>query len=248
MLLDFLFRRRRHDYDEEPESHVSSVDTGQDVEPHDISAFVSSRLNEKMPINILTDGDEVLFSGRIVKGSQSCLELGRLPGALSFKILDTGSTVTFMAYNVDLIKVRVRATVSESTATRLILKEWGLQETPAKRGAPRLPMNMQAKMYALEDVRMTEGHDCTITDLSLTGACITSTEELAVGDQFRLRFEVFKGDGANTCHAQVVWMKSTDGLNFTYGLLFAELDRWKRHNLEMSLEDLLRQLERKTAS
>ena len=248
MLLDLLFRRRKYEEPDDDENSEPELNTSSDAVTRDISAFVSSRLNEKMPVSILAEDGKVLFSGRIVKGSQVRLEIGRLAGALSLKSLTVGSHITFMAYNVDLVKVRVDATVDASTATCLVLRDWELRYTPAHRSAPRLPMNMPAKMYALTDSRLNESKDCTILDLSLTGACIRTLESLTVGDQFKLRFEVFKGDGVNTCHAQVVWVKSEDGINFTYGLLFAELERWRRRNLEGSLEDLLRQLESKTAS
>lgn len=213
---------------------------------HGISTFVKGRLNDGMPVDILDDDGSVLCSGRIVQGSYSVLTLGRLPGGLGFKRLEIGREVMLLAYNVDMIRVRLTAHVMESTATRIMFNDWALCDSTSNREDPRIPLDIAGEIFDRKDYRHQAIRRCRIVDLSLSGARLQSIEQFDAGDEFQLRFEVLKNDGKITCYSQVVWVTSKDGTNFEYGILFAEMERWKRHALEESLKTLQTELIRKT--
>ena len=244
LLFDFLRRAlgRKAEYvdDGPPEKLEFDDDYSDTLVP------VRRKLDTGMPLEVLGADSKVLFNARIVTGNEIRLTLGRLPGELSFKIVPVGEPITLLAYDTSEEHVRVNGTVIESSVTKLVIKDWSIVDRVSKRDSARLPLAVPAQLYALTDKYRAHPKECTLVDLSLTGARISSTEELNVGDEYNLSFEVIKDDGKNTCHVQVVWATSADGTLYEYGLLFAQLQGYRHHNLELSLQALKENIVKKT--
>lgn len=211
-----------------------------------LSGNVNMRLNANLPVSILSDDGSTICKCRITKSTSGTLVLGRLPGELKLPKFDAGQEVLIMAYNIDLEAVRMRAVAAESTIIQLALRQMHQVDHRTHRSAARLPVNRGGTIVLRHKGRGDENIPCNIVDISMTGAHIESEYEMCVGDNILVRFEVFKDDGALSAAAEVVWATSRDGESYSYGLLFAEMDGWKRRYLQQSLDDLKTRLERTT--
>lgn len=245
MLLDLFWRRKKSvfvDEEDAPEEELV-LDAGTKLLPP-----VRRRLDTDMPVEVLGRNAEVLFNARIIAGNDVRLTLGRLPGALSFKPLVVDEPVVLKAYDTTQEHVHVHGTILKSSVTEIVIRDWSIGERITNRDGARLPLSVPGQLYELSDKYRKHPRECFLSDLSLSGARISTSEELAVGDEFNLNFEVLKDDGRITCHAQVVWVTVVDMNLYEYGLLFAQLEGWRAHSLEESFVALRESIARKTHS
>lgn len=209
-----------------------------------LSRGINSRLNTRLPVQVIDLKGNVMCTCKVQESKPTQLTLGRLPGELKIPTFEIGQEITLQAHNLDLESVRLSARVVESSIMILIVRNISQVDQVTRRQKPRLPVGRMASLVIPHKGRKDEEIPCTLEDVSITGAAIQTDYELSIGDVVRIRFEVFKDDGVTSCNSQVVWARSKDGSKHTYGLLFEEMDGWKRRYLEQSLRDLTTQLER----
>lgn len=201
------------------------------------------QLNNNLPVTVMSKDGETLCEGCIIKNMGFSMVIGRLPGTLRLATLDEGMPVTVMAYNVDSEAMRLNARVRQSSALNLSLTQLEQVDRTTRRGAHRLPVNRPAQLFVIDNGKESEETSCTIIDISMTGACIQTDYKLVVGDIVRVRFELMDKDGVNSSRAEVTWVTSRDGVVFNCGLLFEEMEGWKKKYLRDSIDELQKRLE-----
>lgn len=243
-MFDFLFRRKKETTPAAP-AQGDPFDAPIDGEVEG-SPYIIKRLDSGMPIEILGEDSSTLCRGRILEENNLRLVIGRLPGDMALAVLPQGSTVTFTAYNRDTEYVRVTATVIESSIMKLYLRDWDLEENISKRRAKRFPLDIEAKLFALEDTKLKRARECRIRDLSETGARVTTNANIEVGEAIRLQLEIFPGDGRIFLPGQVVWCSMLEVNSKEFGVVFAELDNRKVRDLRASLSVVKEKIMRAT--
>ena len=238
--LNRLFHRGEEEAVPTPEEH-EEVDWEDSVL---VGGSIRMRLNTNMPVTILGEAGEHLCTSRMLKSTGSSMVLGRLPGEIKLPSLNAGQSVTVSAFNIDSETIRLSAKVKEATAVSIVLYQLEQIDHITHRGASRLPVNRAGEIFVVTNGKEHGDISCKVVDISMTGACIETTYKFAVGDSLRLRFELMQGDGVNSAHAEVVWSKDKGDSLYHYGLLFEELDGWKKKYLRQSIDELQRSLER----
>lgn len=228
-MFKFLFNRSKKEAPKEaPKQEEEDLSVQTEV-------LVRRRLDPNMPVDITVPDTGVSFHGRIIEENNLRLIIGRLPGDMSLQVVPTGTEIELSAYNTDMEHVRVTATVIDSTVLRMVVRNWVLEEDRSKRLTKRYPLSVHGNLYDLDDTKMSHPKDCVVLDISETGAKISTNEVYGTGDQLRLQLEILKGDGLISMPSQVLWVKSSDGVNYECGLVFAELEKCKLRDLRESL-------------
>lgn len=245
-----LFQRKANSHKEAPGDHDEREGAVGDEGESSLMVLtrsVTRRLNHKLPVKIIEKSGNVLSRCIITAGDSNTLVLSRLPGDLTLPKFGAGDRLMLMAHTTDLDSVRVVGQVTESSITRCILNHWDTVDKTSMRSEVRLPVDSGfCTIIDKKPGRSERTYDCSIVDISLTGAHIVSSLKLGKGDVILLRFEILKDDGALTCRGQIVWDKCVTEGEYHYGVVFEEMSGWKRHELSISLDLLRQNLERRT--
>ena len=103
--------------DEDDEDELMQDPAAQSARQSDSAP--TGELYEGMRLDVMTKEGEPLLSGRVIGRTEDSLNLGRLPGELSFKITTLGKEVSLSGYDKKLLPICLSATVQASSRTSL---------------------------------------------------------------------------------------------------------------------------------
>ncbi|MDE6589379.1 MAG: PilZ domain-containing protein [Oscillospiraceae bacterium] len=181
--LSNLFGRSNNDYDYETE------DGADEESGADVSALVYKGIT--LEVGPSENGGEA-FSGRVSEfnSREDRLTLERLPGALSLKTREIGSSVELRGCDKDMKQFMLKATVQESTRLVCRLKDVRVKPIPELRENFRLQLSSPATMYSYEDIGRNNPEECTLVDISTGGACVESEYLHAEDEVLRLKIKL----------------------------------------------------------
>lgn len=184
------------------------------------------------------DGVE-LFRGRLtgyVEGDTE-MTLERLPGALSFKVLDLGTSVLIRGCDEQLQQFILKGTVRESTRLVCRFKDVKVKPIQETRENFRLSLHTPAELYYMSDDKRSNPENCTLVDISTGGACLESEYLHAEDEVLRLKVKLedyvpmeFVGE--------IIRVVEYGPGRFRYGFLFAQLKEAERVDLTRTLYNL----------
>lgn len=203
------------------------------------------RINEGMPLELASEGGEPLLSGRMTQFSKETLTLERIPGTLSFPLLEPGFPVTVRGYDCDMEPVNLTGSVAESTRVRCVIGEMSLVPYQNHRKSFRQPIDIPANFYALKDRHMAKPQKCSVTDISAGGARVSSAFAYSVGEALRLRLELVKGEGYTSYWGEIVRVGKDGNGGYEYGFLFEQLNRRQIDALMRDIQTIQQELKRK---
>ncbi len=183
-----------------------------------------------------TDGQQIL-SGQVSEfdDDDRTLALERMPGGLSFKMREIGSTVMIRGIDESLMQFYLKGTVEESTRTAFRVKDVKIREVPKNRQNFRLEISSPVTMYCRtgED-QFGPQEECTLVDISIGGACVESEYLHMEDDVVRLKVKLLDYTPMEFI-GEVIRVTEVRPKVFRYGVLFAQLK-------EKELEELTRTL------
>lgn len=203
------------------------------------------RINEGMPLELAAGRGDPLLSGRMTQFSKETLTLERIPGTLSFPLLETGLPITVRGYDSGMEPVNLSGSVVESTRVRCVIGELALVPYQNQRKNSRQPIDIPANFYALSDRHMAKPQKCRVTDISAGGARVISRSAYSVGEALRLRLELVKGEGYTSYWGEIVRAEAAGDGNFEYGFLFEQLNRRQIDALTRDIQRIQRELMQK---
>ena len=185
-----------------------------------------------------TEGGE-LFSGQLTGYAvgDAAVTLERLPGGLSFKILEIGATVQLRGCDEMMQQFILKGTVQESTRLVCRFKDVKLKPIQEARENFRLMIRSPAELYYMTDDSHSNPEDCTLVDISVGGACLESEYIHAEDEVLRLKVKLedyvpmeFVGE--------IIRVVEYEPRRFRYGFLFAQLSETARAELTRTLYNL----------
>lgn len=186
-----------------------------------------------------TEGQQVL-SGQVSEfdSDDRTLALERLPGGLSFKMREIGSSVMVRGIDESLMQFYLKATVEESTRTAFRVKDVTLREVPKNRQNFRLEISSPVTMYC----RVTEDQfgppeDCTLVDISIGGACVESEYLHLEDDVVRVKIKLVDYAPMDFI-GEIIRATETKSGKFRYGILFAQLKEKELGELTRTLYNI----------
>lgn len=186
-----------------------------------------------------TEGQQVL-SGQVAEHSSEdrTLTLERLPGGLSFKTREIGSTVMIRGIDESLMQFFIRGTVEESTRLVCRLKDLKVKEVPKNRQSFRLEISAPVTMYC----RMGEDmfgppEECTMVDISTGGMCVESEYLHMEDDVLRLKIKLLDYAPMDFI-GEIIRVTELQSGKFRYGILFAQLKEKELGELTRTLYNI----------
>lgn len=243
-LFSALFGRQDEDDEEEIQEEIQKEDEVRKAEEYSGAATLPA-FSQNVPVDVLTEDKQVLFSGRLAAFSRTELNIKRIPGTINFPILEVGLRVLVRGYNVDLEPYNLKASVTESNMVECKLQELELIPYENHRGSFRQPLNVPAAFYAMEDTYLYMPQECRVLDISTGGARVASSYQYAVGDVLRLRTELMRDSGYMSFTSKVVRVTETAGGGYEYGVLFAQLKQRQIHDLMNDIQRVQKETMRK---
>ena len=178
----------------------------------------------EMPIEIVDQSGKVLNTGLVTEHKGTDISMGRMPGGLSFKICEPGSTVFVRGCDNNMLQFYLRATVVESSRILLQLKDLEPEVHDNLRDNFRLTVNAPIAIYYMTDERLERPEKCTLVDISTGGCCLQSEYLHGEGEVLRLKIKLedyvpmdFVGE--------VIRVIECGPNEFRYGILFAQLKK-----------------------
>ena len=223
--LSNLRGRSNDDYEYEPEDSANEGDL--------------SDLHNGITLTVeSTEGGE-LFSGQLTgyADGDTALTLERLPGGLSFKVLELGATMQLRGCDEMMRQFILRGTVQESTRLVCRFKDVKLKPIQESRENFRLIIRSPAELYYMTDDSHSNPEECTLVDISVGGACLESEYIHAEDEVLRLKIKLedyipmeFVGE--------IIRVVEYEPRKFRYGFLFAQLKESERTELTRTLYNL----------
>ena len=196
-------------------------------------------LHNGMTVGVESAEGVELFRGRITGYAEgdTVITLDRLPGALSFKILELGSGVLLRGCDEEMQPFILKGTVQESTRLVCRFKDVKVKPIQEARENFRLTMRTDAELYYTSDDTRSNPEDCTLVDISTGGACLESEYLHAEDEVLRLKVKLedyvpmeFVGE--------IIRVVEYKPRRFRYGFLFAQLKESERTELTRTLYNL----------
>lgn len=184
----------------------------------------------EMPVEVVEKTGRVLNTGLITSHSGKEISMGRLPGGLSFKICEPGSTVYVRGCDNRMTQFYLRATVVESTRTLLRLKDLEPEVHDNHRDAFRLSVNVPVSIYYLNDERFERPENCALVDISTGGCCIVSEYLHGEGEVLRLKVKLEDYVPMDFI-GEVIRVVECGPNEFRCGVLFAQLKKEEINSL-----------------
>lgn len=181
-------------------------------------------ISKDMSIEVMGDSGQALNSGLVTSHSGRELSLGRHPGALSFKLCETGSTVFLRGCDSKMAQFYLRATVVESTRILMKLKDLEPAVQENQRDAFRLTVNVPISIYYFNDERCEHPEKCTLVDISTGGCCFMSEYLHGEGEVLRLKIKL-DDYVPMTFVGEVIRVDECGPNEFRCGILFAQLKK-----------------------
>ena len=196
-------------------------------------------LRNGMTLSVESAEGVELFSGQITgyADGDTALTLERLPGGLSFKVQELGSTLMLRGADEMLRQFILKGTVQESTRLVFRVKDVKLRPIQETRENFRLPIRSPAELFYMTDESRSNPEDCTLVDISAGGACLESEYLHAEDEVLRLKIKLedyipmeFVGE--------IIRVVEYEPRRFRYGFLFAQLNETERTELTRTLYNL----------
>ena len=123
------------------------------------------------PIEVMTQGGTVLFTGRPTAFDATQLLLERIPGEMSFPTLEEGLEVRLRGYSRAMEPLNFCGRVEQSGTVSCKVNQ--LQYIPYQnsRGSQRQPVKVNAQLYAVEDTRLDRPQPCQLVNINTGPAC-----------------------------------------------------------------------------
>lgn len=183
------------------------------------------------PVKLTSEDGKTLLLGRSTFFDSVQVTLERIPGEMSFPILDFGQDVKLYGYSQQMEPINFRAKVAKSTVMMCALDQLQYIPYDNNRKSQRHPLNISAELYDIEDTRLDRPIPCMVHNISTGGACISVHEQYPEGKEIRIRLEMIKGEGYMSFVGQVVRAEPLGDEEYEYGILFAQLRRSQMNNL-----------------
>lgn len=203
---------RDYDYDYEDED---DLDEGSGTLPD---------LHNGMSLTVETPEGQELLTGRITGYAEgdSGLTLERLPGGLSFKTREMGTSVLLRGFDQQMNQFILKGTVQESTRLVCRVKDLRVRPIPEHRQNFRLHVNGPAALYYPTDETKSNPEECVLVDISTGGACIES-EFLHAEDEVLKLWVKLKEYAPMEFTGEIIRVVEYQPGKFRYGFLFAQL-------------------------
>lgn len=218
----------RSDAEDEIENFVNEISEGQLPE-----------LNNGMTLNLETPDGRHILAGRLsgYSAGDGALTLERLPGGLSLKLCETGTSVTVRGAGGSMMQFVLMGTVQESTRMVCRLKNVKFKLVSENRRNLRLQVSLPATLYYREDEALRRPEECALVDISTGGACIESEYLHAVDEVLRLKVKLL--DYAPMEYiGEIIRVEEYEPKKFRYGFLFAQLNSRELADLTRTLHNI----------
>ena len=196
-------------------------------------------LHNGMTVSVESSEGAELFKGRITgyDDEDDGLTLERLPGALSFKVLDLGASVLIRGCDEDMQPFILKGAVQESTRLVCRFKDVKVKPIQETRDSFRLAMRSPAELFYMTDSNRSNPEECTLVDISIGGACLESEYLHAEDEVLRLRVKLEEYVPMEFLGEIIRVVEYRPG-KFRYGFLFAQLKEAERTDLTRTLYNL----------
>lgn len=196
-------------------------------------------LHNGMTVGVESPEGAEFFRGRITgyTGGDTEMTLERLPGSLSFRILDLGSGVLLRGCDEDMQQFILKGTVQESSRLVCRFKDVRVKPIQEVRENFRLPMRTTAELYYMSDDKRSNPEDCILVDISTGGACLESEYLHAEDEVLRLKVKLEDYIPMEFVGEIIRVVEFRPG-RFRYGFLFAQLKESVRTELTRTLYNL----------
>lgn len=184
----------------------------------------------EMPIEVVEKTGRMLNTGLITEHSGKEISMGRMPGGLSFKICQPGSTVYIRGCDNKMSQFYLRSTVVESTRTLMKLADLEPEVHDNHRDAFRLAVNVPISIFFFNDERCERPEKCTLVNISTGGCCIQSEYLHGEGEVLRLKVKL-EDYVAMDFIGEVIRVVECAPNEFRYGILFAQLKKEEINSL-----------------
>ena len=104
---------------------------------------------------------------------------------------------------------------------------------------------MLFRSFMANDTYMSNPTECKVLDISPIGARIVSEYCYPDDLPLRLRVELAKGCGPISFQCLIARAEMQKDNTFEYGVLFAQLDQWKQHELMRDIQKAHEQIRKK---
>lgn len=192
------------------------------------------KLDVGMQIDIMEESGAPRCSGVITEYRGRQVTIGRVPGALSFKIAETGSPLFVRGCDSNMTQFYLRAKVVESTRTMMKLGELEPEVRDNQRKNFRLMLNVPISIYYANDERMERPENCTLVDLSTEGCCIQTEYLHGEGEVLRLKIKLDDYVPMDFI-GEIIRVNDYGSNGIQCGILFAQLKPEETENLTKML-------------
>lgn len=228
------FMRKKHNQVRDPEN------------PEDFNAAPSAartaekpkaglpNLRRGMSVEILGKDGQVIANGLITECSGRGLTVDRHPGGLSFPVCETGSSIVVHGLDSEMRQFYLRAVVDESSRVHIRLKGLVQEVRDDLRDSFRLAVNIPITMFYFDDRQMQLPMECTLVDISADGCCISSEHLYKAGDVLRFKVKLESYAQMNLV-GEVIRVTERGHNDYSYGILFAQLDKGEHNVLTRTL-------------
>lgn len=223
-------------------SHLLGRDYDYDYEDEDDLEEGSGALpdlHNGMSLTVETPEGQELLTGRITGYAEgdSTLTLERLPGGLSFKTREMGTSVLLRGFDQQMNQFILKGTVQESTRLVCRVKDLKVRPIPEHRQNFRLHVNGPAALYYPTDETKSNPEECVLVDISTGGACIESEYLHAEDEVLRLKVKLLDYAGMEFI-GEIIRVTEYQPGKFRYGFLFAQLKERELTELTRTLYNI----------
>lgn len=195
------------------------------------------KLHTGMTLDVETAEGAPILTGRLTEFGSSTLTLERLPGGLSLKVQEMGTSVVVRGLDEQMMPFYLKGSVQESTRVMCRLKDVKVKPIPEHRHDFRLRMSIPVTMYNPKDTAYNNPEMCVLVDISTGGACIESEYLHAVDEVLRLKVKL-EEYAAMEFLGEVIRVVEFEPGKFRYGFLFAQLKEKELTELTRTLYNL----------
>ena len=181
-------------------------------------------LHNGMSLTVETPEGVELLTGRLTGYAEGdrTLTLERLPGGLSFKTREMGTSVLLRGFDEQMNQFILKGTVQESTRLVCRMKDVKVRPIPEHRQNFRLHVNGPAVLYYPTDEARSNPEECVLVDISSGGACIES-EFLHAEDEVLRLWVKLRDYVPMEFLGEIIRVVEYQPGKFRYGFLFAQL-------------------------
>ncbi len=209
----------RYDQDYDEEEWDKDYDGEEDEEN---IANILSQLRAGTTLDIITQDDVLLLTGKITSLSTDTLKLERLPGCLSFPTINVGEAVSIRSYNTKIENFRLSGIIQESTRTACCLKKLKAEKISNQRLSFRVVLSTPASLYHQDDEKLLHPEECTLVNISTGGACVESEYIHHIEEVLYLKVKLQDYQPMKFLGQIIRSVEYNTGL-YRYGILFAQL-------------------------